>query len=762
MFDKHSIQIITEIVTKLSPKHRLIQGDLRGRGRDSEEDYRLLYNAVMRNPGTANMDAPIQYVKGIGPRRSEILAAHGIRKIVDLIDYVPFRYEDRTRFRSIHSLREEEWVLIRGEVCSVGGFDTHRRGLSIFEMLVRDSKGSVRVKFFNQPYLRRLYQIGVKLILYGQVKRDPYARGSLVLLNPECEILEDEDKGVSVHSGRVVPIYRKLGDLRTRTLRKIMYSLISTLPPGIPDALPMYLMKQLRLPTKQRAVQEIHFPKLGSTNQEEREKELNLLNSGISPAHKRLIFEELFQFQVGIRMVRENRTRRRKNRKIELGESVRRAIKKILPFHPTEAQKQALKEIAEDLRSPHPMSRLLQGDVGSGKTIVAAQASVIAVENGYQVAIMAPTEILAEQHYFYFKRLLDPLGYTIDLLKGSLSAKEKREAQERIRSGETQIAIGTHALVQEGLEFRNLSLAVIDEQHRFGVVQRNILKGKGESPDVLIMTATPIPRSLALTLYGDLDVSVIQQMPPGRKPIETLWYEDKDRQKAFSAIRQTVEAGHQVYVVYPLVEESEKSDLRAATKMAEYLEKQIFPDCHIGLLHGRMKSADKEEAMLSFLAGKIQVLVSTTVIEVGVDVANATLMVIEHAERFGLAQLHQLRGRVGRGSVQSRCILVGDVRRSPEARRRLEIMRETNDGFRIAEVDLELRGPGEIIGTRQSGLPAFKYANVIRDRKALEVARIEADRFLRTLRSHPDEESRRAALLIREQWKDRFGLAMTG
>ncbi len=708
-----------------------------------------------------SVDTPVQYLKGIGPRRSEMLAAHGIRSIGDLLDYAPFRYEDRTQFRPIQSLREDEWVLVRGEVRNVGGFDARRRRFSVFEMLVSDGRGSIRVKFFNQPYLRTVYKIGTRLILYGQAKKDSYTRGSLVLMNPECEILEEE-KGPSVHSSRVVPIYRRLADLRTRALRQIMFHAISDLPPDIPDALPAYLAKQLHLLPKPKAIQQLHFPKLKATIKSEREKELDLFNAGLSPAHKRLIFEELFQLQVGIAMVREGRVRHVKNRRFQLGEGIRTAIKRILPFHPTEAQKKALKEIAEDIRSLHPMSRLLQGDVGSGKTIVAAQAAIIAVENGSQVAIMAPTEILAEQHYFYFKRLLEPLEYRIDLLKGSLSAKEKRQARERLLSGETQIAIGTHALVQESVEFKNLSLAVIDEQHRFGVVQRNVLKEKGSHPDVLVMTATPIPRSLALTLYGDLDVSIINQMPPGRKPIQTVRYEEKDRQKAMEAIRMTVEAGHQVYVVYPLVEESEKSDLRAATEMAEHLEKDVFPQFRIGLLHGRMKSDEKEKSMLAFAAGNIQILVSTTVIEVGVDVANATLMVIEHAERFGLAQLHQLRGRVGRGPAQSMCILVGNASNSPEASRRLDIMCETNDGFRIAEVDLELRGPGEIIGTRQSGIPAFKYANIIRDMRALEIARDEANRFLQMLRSRPDDECRRVALLIRQKWKDHFGPAMTG
>jgi len=408
------------------------------------------------------------------------------------------------------------------------------------------------------------------------------------------------------------------------------------------------------------------------------------------------------------------------------------------------------------------MSRLLQGDVGSGKTIVAAQAAIIAVENGYQVAIMAPTEILAEQHYFYFRRLLAPLEYRIGLLKGSLRAREKRETLERIRTGESQVSIGTHALIQEGVQFRNLAFVIIDEQHRFGVMQRNVLKEKGNDPDMLVMTATPIPRSLALTLYGDLDQSVIDQMPPGRRPIDTWWVEEKDRRRVYEEMRKTAAARRQVYVVYPLVEESEKSDLRAATEMARHLQEQVFPGLRIGLLHGRMKSADKERVMAAFAAGEVQILVSTTVIEVGVDVANATLMVIEHAERFGLAQLHQLRGRVGRGAAQSRCILVANARGSPEARRRMDILCESNDGFRIAEVDLEVRGPGEIIGTRQSGLPVFKYANLVRDRKALEVARAEADRFVKRLKAQPDPECRQIASLIQQEWKDRYGLALVG
>ena len=708
------------------------------------------------------LDAPVQFLKGVGPRRAEELASQGICTVGDLLDCPPFRYEDRTVFRPLQSLREGEWVLTRGRICSVGSFDARRRKLSVFEILVQDATGSVELKFFNQPYLRNVYRQGMELIIYGQAKRDTYAHGRLCFMNPECEVVEAETAGLSVHSGRVTPIYRRLGALRARALRQILFAAVSNLPPDMSDPLPLYLRRQYRLLPRAKALSLIHFPELRANSPEGREREMDVLNHGLSPAHKRMIFEELFQVQVGVAMVRESRTRVLKERRLRLGDEVRIAIKKILPFHPTAAQKRVLKDIADDMLSQRPMCRLLQGDVGSGKTIVAAQAAIIAVENGFQAAIMAPTEILAEQHHFYFRRLLEPLGYSIDILKGSLPPKDKRAALERIRGGETRIAIGTHALIQEGVEFQNLALTIIDEQHRFGVIQRNILKSKGKLPDTLVMTATPIPRSLALTLYGDLEISVIDELPPGRLPITTRWLEEKERSAAYGEVLKTVGEGHQVYIVCPLVEETEKSDLRSATQMAAHLQEKVFPDFRVGLLHGQMKTADKDRIMGEFSAGEIQILVATTVIEVGVDVANATLMIVEHAERFGLAQLHQLRGRVGRGAVQSQCLLIGDARGSPEARRRLEIMCETNDGFRIAEVDLELRGPGEIAGTRQSGVPVLKYANLVRDRKALELAHTEARHFLSMLATGADEECRRIAALIRLRWRDRYDIALAG
>jgi ATP-dependent DNA helicase RecG len=712
-------------------------------------------------PGLLKMDTPVQFVKGIGPRRSEMLADLGIHTVSDLLEYPPFRYEDRSQFHPIGSLREGELALTRGLICATGGFSARGRKFAVYEVLLRDETGAIRLKFFNQNYLRNIYREGRSLIVYGQVRKDTFSRAGLCFMNPECEIVQaGEDE--SVHSGRVVPVYRKLGDLRSRTLRQILYNTISNLPPESDDSIPSYVRRELRLLTKSRALKQIHFPQIDSISSVERAREIERLNTGQSAAHKRLIFDELFELQVAVCHVRESRAKISKDRVMQVGERERQAIKKILPFHPTAAQKRVLREIVDDLRSPHPMNRLLQGDVGSGKTIVAAQAAVVAVENGYQAAIMAPTEILAEQHYLYFSRLLRPLGYSIDLLKGSLPTKGKRETLARIESGETSIVIGTHALIQESVNFHSLALTVIDEQHRFGVMQRNILKEKGDRPDILVMTATPIPRSLALTLYGDLEVSVLDQVPPGRKRVETVWCKENERKAVYDEIESVVSQGHQVYVVYPLIEESEKSDLRAAVEMASHLQGDIFPHLRVGLLHGKMKSSEKEEVMNAFGSGELQILVSTTVIEVGVDVANATLMVIEHSERFGLAQLHQLRGRVGRGADQSRCVLMADPEVSEEARRRLEIMCETNDGFRIAEVDLELRGPGEVIGTRQSGIPAFKYANLVRDRRALEIARTEAIRFLDLVKSRPDPECRRIALLIQDKWRDRFNLAAVG
>ena len=468
------------------------------------------------------LDSPVDCLEGIGKQRLEMLLSGGIHTVSDLLAHTPFRYEDRSRFRAISSIKENEWVLICGDVCSAAYVRTRRRGFSIFEILVRDQSGGIRVKFFNQPYAGRVYGKGIRLVLYGQAKQDAYSKDALFIANPECEIMDEDSSRQSVHSGRIVPIYRKLGDLQGRLLRRIMHAAASSVPPEIPDAIPAYLCKRLRLPSKSRSLVHLHFPRLRGGSPKARARELALLNAYQSPEHKRFIFEELFEFQVGLRMIRRHRQQFGKDRGYLLDEKVRSAIRKVLPFHPTGAQKEALKDIAEDMRAARPMSRLLQGDVGSGKTIVAAQAAIIAVENGYQAAMMVPTEILAEQHYFFMKRLFAPLGYGIELLKGSMGTGEKKRVQQRIASGSASIAIGTHALIQKDVQFKSLALVIIDEQHRFGVEQRHALRAKGNQSDVLVMTATPIPRSLALTLYGDLDVSIIREMPPGRKPVKTM------------------------------------------------------------------------------------------------------------------------------------------------------------------------------------------------------------------------------------------------
>ncbi len=702
---------------------------------------------VHHRPQVLDHSTPIQFVKGIGPRRAERLSSAGIQTVGQLLDYVPFRYEDRSRYLPIRSLQEGEWVLTRGKVRSVAAGSRTGRGRRVLEILVADESAGVRVKFFNQAYLGKVLLPGVEIVMYGQVRRDEHGGRGLCLINPECEPVKIES-GPSIHTGRIVPVYRKLADLRTRRLRQILFDLISRLPSDMEDPLPFYLRRKLNLMSKRDAIAAVHFPVVSKTKLEQRAEKLDSLNGGRSPAHKRMIFDELFQHQVRIAMMREARSGVEKAFKILIDQSVRDTVKKVLPFHPSEAQKRVLGEIVHDMCARQPMNRLLQGDVGSGKTIVAAQAAIIAVENGYQAALMAPTEILAEQHFYNFRRLTDPISCRVGLLKGSQSSQEKRKTLSRIRSGEVQIVIGTHALIQESVVFRNLALVVVDEQHRFGVSQRSVLTEKGAEPDFLVMTATPIPRTLAMTCYGDLEVSVIDQLPPGRRPPQTKWLRSRERDIAYQEVRRFVSEGQQAYIVLPLVEESEKSDLKAAVEMAAYLREKVFPDLSVGLIHGRMPAVEKEETMRAFVDGSTNVLVATTVIEVGVDVANASIMIIEHAERFGLAQLHQLRGRVGRGSFAARCFLIADAAKG-DAERRLKALCETSDGFRIAEMDLQIRGPGEVLGTRQSGVPLFRFADLIRDRKAIELARAEAKAFVNRLKTGKEGEVRRAADLIR-------------
>jgi ATP-dependent DNA helicase RecG len=555
----------------------------------------------------------------------------------------------------------------------------------------------------------------------------------------------------AIHVGRRVPVYRKLGEFRTKRLREIMHAVLARVADeSIPETLPPDLITRQKLIDRAEALRRIHFPS----------EDVPLAEYEIarSPAHLRLIFEEFFWVALALAVRRAERVKEPKGAVVELDERVRRSLAEVLPFELTAAQERCVRRILDDMTSDAPMNRLLQGDVGSGKTIVALLAMLAALENGYQAALMAPTEILAEQHARNIKRMLARTPYRVELLTGSLRAAEKRRLHKDIAAGEVNLCVGTHALIQEAVEFVKLGIVVIDEQHRFGVLQRAALRERGYNPDVLVMTATPIPRSLAMTVYGDLDVSVIDELPPGRTPIKTVVCGEDQRGGVYKGVEREVGQGRQVYVVYPLVEESEKMDLKDATRMYEHLRDRVFPTFQIGLLHGKMKPAEKDEVMRRFVSGEIQILVATTVVEVGVDVPNASLMIIEHAERFGLSQLHQLRGRVGRGAEQSFCVLLTADRQTAVARERLGIMEETTDGFRIAEKDLEIRGPGEVMGTRQSGVPTFRVGNLVRDVRLLEEARREADYYL-TARRRTRETSQ---LVARVRADARFGLASVG
>jgi ATP-dependent DNA helicase RecG len=571
------------------------------------------------------------------------------------------------------------------------------------------------------------------------------------------EAFEEEDEGnadptlAAIHVGRRVPVYRKLGEFRTKRLREIMHEVFSRIEDeAIKETLPADLRARQHLIDRADALRRIHFPT--------EDVPLAEYERARSPAHLRLIFEEFFWVALALLIQRGERVKEAKGAVIEITDRVRAALNAILPFTLTSAQERVTNRIFDDMQSDAPMNRLLQGDVGSGKTIVALMAMLAAMENNYQAALMVPTEILAEQHARNIKRLLAQTNYRVELLIGSLRATEKRRLHKDLAAGDIHACIGTHAVIQESVAFHKLGLVVIDEQHRFGVLQRAELRSRGFNPDVLVMTATPIPRSLAMTAYGDLDVSVIDELPPGRTPIKTVVVGEDQRAGVYKGVEREVRQGRQVYVVYPLVEESEKMDLKDATRMFEQLRDRVFPHFTIGLLHGKMKTGEKDEVMRRFVAGEIQVLVATTVIEVGVDVPNASLMVIEHAERFGLSQLHQLRGRVGRGADQSYCVLLASDKKTSVARERLGIMEETNDGFRIAEKDLELRGPGEVMGTRQSGLPTFRIGNLVRDVEILEEARREADYYL-TSRRMTRETSQ---LIERVRADARFGLATVG
>jgi ATP-dependent DNA helicase RecG len=746
------------------------------------------------------LETSLQFVKGIGPRIAQTLKEKRITTIEDLLYHLPFRYEDRLRPQAIEELVPGEMASLIGEVRGMALLRTRR--MPIFEMTVGQGLGGrVKCMWFHGTYLKDRFKAGQWVALYGKVEPSR-SSNSFKMIQPQVEVLpddHDDEESKLLEVGRIAPVYETLGNkLASRWQRRIIYRLLEELKGRIPEKLPEALCRRLELPSRENALRWAHFPEPGTP--------MPQLQSWETPAQKRLIFEELFFLELGLELKRK-KFRQRQGIPFETNAEVRSALRQVLPFHPTKAQKNALGEIVADMRAPEPMRRLLQGDVGSGKTIVALQAMLVAIENGYQAALMAPTEILATQHFLGARKLLErsQQRYKVVLLTGSLEEDRKRANRGLIARGEAQLVIGTHALIEERVDFAKLGLVVVDEQHRFGVLQRFRLMKKPNAgePDVLVMTATPIPRTLALSLYGDLDLSVLDELPPGRTPILTRQVSDDMAGEIWGMVREQVRMGHQAYVVYPVIEGAKEDQpeldfaagepetpaseergqnqvgrpgllfkkaspssvpsLKAATDMYQELKAGPLHGLRLGLLHGRMDADEKEIIMRRFQRREVDVLIATTVVEVGVDVPNATMMVIEHAERFGLAQMHQLRGRVGRGSAKSYCVLMTGGKISAPAAERLAAMVRTQNGFELAELDLQLRGPGEFFGTRQAGIPDFRVANLVRDRALLELAKAESAWFVSATGSEVTEEEKgKVWSRLREAWQRRYGLVDAG
>jgi len=664
-----------------------------------------------------NLETGIQYIKGIGPKMATLLEKREICTVEDLLYLLPLRYEDRRQLQSVSSLQPGQSAVFSGTVLSADATKT-KSGRNVFEVLVQDDTGTIACKWFhaNALWMKRTWKIGRVGVFSGEVSQFSYQRE---VHHPDVEWLPEGQDIKSLlaadpaNFGRIVPVYPLSEGIHQKTMRRVMREVVDGFLSNIDDVVPAALWPA-EFPPLRQALGQVHSPPS--------EADLSDLNIGATPAHQALAFEEFLFWELGLALKKRG-VLQEDGIAFQVSHRYTKELVRLLPFELTAAQRRVLAEIKADMMAPHPMHRLVQGDVGSGKTLVALMAALIAVENDYQVAIMAPTEILAEQHWHTIHRWCSQMGIEVALLTAGLKGKVKKEALERVADGSARVVIGTHAVIQEKVEFARLGLGVIDEQHRFGVLQRGILKKKGTNPDILVMTATPIPRTLAMTLFGDLDLSVIDEMPPGRIPVETKIFFESRRTQLYDMIRDQVQSGRQVFVIYPLVEETEKSDLKAASQMAEHLQTEVFSDLRVGLLHGRLSPVEKEAVMSSFTNREFDILVSTTVIEVGIDVPNATLMVIEHAERFGLSQLHQLRGRVGRGKDKSYCILMTNGKMSEDGEKRLRVMESTCDGFRIAEADLEIRGPGDFLGTRQAGMPDFRVANILRDGSLLEKAR---------------------------------------
>ncbi len=691
---------------------------------------------------------PLHETKGIGTRRAnKLIAELEVHTVGDLLQYYPRDYIDRRSIRDIYDVgRSGEPATIQGRVVNHDKFTPARKGAkTVGKIMVFDGTGvAVLVNFGRRiGYLRRELTVGTSVVISGKFGR---RNNEIQTTDYEFEILEDEVAAL-IHTGRIVAKYPLTANLTQRMLRQWISSVLDEYGERCPEILPLDIRQRQGLIDRRTATAEIHRP---------------ATDSYCKAARKRLAFDEFFLLELGLELRKKRWKTEEKGISFKVESQLLDRFIGSLPFRLTEAQKRAFKTIRADMEGAHPMNRLLQGDVGSGKTIVAAMSLLCAIQSGYQGALMVPTEILAEQHAFNFSELLKPIGLNVVLLKGDMTKSEREDVLGEIAGGMAHIVVGTHALIQKGVEFRRLGLVIIDEQHRFGVMQRAILRDKGMTPDVLVMTATPIPRTLAMTVYGDLNVSVIDEMPPGRQTVGTKWVREGEQGELYRGIEKTVRRGRQAYIVYSLVEESEKlEEIKAATEMANRLQREVFPDLRLGLLHGRMRSSEKQEVMAQFKSKQIDILVSTTVIEVGIDVPNATIMVIENAERFGLAQLHQLRGRVGRGEHRSFCYLVASAK-SQDSVERMQVMTRTNDGFEIAEADLKLRGPGEFFGTRQSGLPGLRLANLIQDAPLLEAAKTEANRLAQADPGLRQPEHRLLKCLLRTHWKENLELATVG
>jgi ATP-dependent DNA helicase RecG len=698
----------------------------------------LVTKSTTKTTSQSLLQQSVQFLKGVGPKRSEILGKLGIHTIHDMLHYFPRDYKDRTRIQKISEARIGAEITIQARILAINNRMARNRKY-ILEAFVTDETGTIAATWFNQPFLMNKFHVGDNLFLHGKVGAYKY----LQLLSPEYEVIQDDE--TNIKEGGIIPVYPLTERISQTQFRKIMKEAVHHFADRIEELLPQGILVKNQLLPLDKAIREIHFPETFNT---------------LKRAKTRLVYDELLTLEMAMAL-RRSGIKEETGIAFKVGPNVDTHIRKLIPFALTNAQERVIREITTDMRSNKPMNRLLQGDVGSGKTVVAIYAILVAIANGYQAAFMAPTEILSEQHFQTIQKYLQHSHVRMHLLTGSTNSKHKKDALEQIRNGQIDLVIGTHALIEETVQFKKLGLVVIDEQHKFGVIQRLKLKEKGFQPDVLIMTATPIPRTLSITLFGDLDISALDEMPPGRTPIKTFWIPKDKENEAYKFIQEEITKGRQVFIVYPLVEESAVLDLKAAVTEAWKLQHDVFPACKVGLLHGQMKSTEKDNVMSDFKEKRYDILVSTVIIEVGIDIPNATVMVVEHAERFGLAQLHQLRGRIGRGNEQSYCLLFGNPRTS-EARERLRIMTKTCDGFKIAEMDFKLRGPGEFFGTRQHGLPELKISDLIRDFSILKQARADAFEIVSKDPRLTWETHRKIRQKVLETFKDRLELISIG